>query len=365
MQRFLSVLLLALFAPFIGTAQSADLHTRNVILISLDGMRWQEIFGGIDSALLHNKTFTPQPEGLEKQFWAATPNERREKLMPFFWQTIAQKGQLYGNRQLGSQVDCSNSMWFSYPGYNEILSGFPDDERIHSNDKINNPNETVLEFINRQAGFEGKVAAFASWDVFPYIINTERSGIPVNAGFPAKPSGRLSEKESLLYDLQAQVPAEWSSVRFDAFTHHFAKNYIEGHHPRMLYISYGETDDFAHDGAYDKYIEAAHRTDAFIAELWEMVQSDPFYADRTSLLITTDHGRGTQPIESWKSHGDEVAGAGQIWIAAIGPDTPALGEMSKPEQLYQNQVAQTVASLLGLKYHPEKKAGATIKQVMK
>ncbi|MCB0630452.1 MAG: alkaline phosphatase family protein [Saprospiraceae bacterium] len=355
--------LLVLFGSAIF-AQSETLKTENVILITLDGMRWQEIYGGIDSALLHNETYTPHSEGMEKMFWADTPEERRQLLLPFFWNTIAAEGQLYGNRWKGNKVNCSNSMWFSYPGYSEILCGLADDERISSNDKINNPNKTILEIINEQPAFKGKVAAFGSWDVFPYIINAERSGVPVNAGFPEKPEGEVSAQEALLYELQSQIPAEWSSVRFDAFTHHFAKLYLQEKHPRLTYISYGETDDYAHDGAYDRYIESAHRTDAFIAELWEYIQQDPFYAGKTTILITTDHGRGTQPIENWRHHGSEIPDAGQIWIAALGPDTKALGEVTTDRQSYQNQIAATVAALLGIDHRSLGKVGQPLKGVV-
>jgi len=74
-------------------------------------------------------------------------------------------------------------MRFSYPGYNEILSGFPD-PRIDSNDRKPNPNVTVLEWLNGRPGFSGKVAAFASWELLPWIVNTERSHIPANGDGP-------------------------------------------------------------------------------------------------------------------------------------------------------------------------------------
>lgn len=364
MQQLLSFLLICCALSSQLIAQQTGPVTQNIVLISLDGMRWQEVFGGIDSALLHTEEFTPNSEELVEKFWAATPEARREKLLPFFWNTLAKQGQLHGNRWKENKVNCSNSMWFSYPGYNEILSGFADDKRITSNDKINNPNVTVLEFINRQPGFRGRVAAFGSWDVFPYIVNAERSGVPVNAGFPGKPAGPLSAREDLLYELQAQIPEEWGTVRFDAFTHHFALEYMQRRHPRVVYIAYGETDDFAHDGAYDEYIKSAHQTDAFIAELWDYVQLDPVYAGSTTFLITTDHGRGTQPLETWKHHGKDVPDAGEIWIAALGPDTEALGELTRDQQLYQNQIASTVAALLGLEYTSEHKPGPALKSVL-
>lgn len=323
--------------------------TENVFIITLDGFRWQELYNGADSLLINSGDFVKDIKGLKARFWRDTPEQRREVLMPFFWTTIANHGQLYGNRKYDNKVNCSNGMWFSYPGYSEILCGFPDDERVTSNDKIENPNVTVLEFLNNTPEFKGKVAAFASWDVFPFIINEKRSGIPVNAGYETA-SGNLSQAEEFLNVLQSQIPQRWGSVRFDAFTHHYALEYLQKNKPRVVFIGYGETDDFAHDGRYDSYLKSAWQTDQFIKELWEWVQSHEPYKDKTTFIITTDHGRGTVPIESWRSHGNKINGANQIWIAVMGPDTPALGEVKSSGQLYQNQIARTAAAFLGLDY---------------
>jgi hypothetical protein len=332
-------------------AVAQDRQTENVILITLDGLRWQEVFSGADSALVRDERFVDQPDVLVEQFWASDAKTRRRMLMPFFWDEMALKGQLYGNRRLDNRVDVANSHRFSYPGYNEILTGREDD-RIDSNAKRPNPNVTVLEYVNEQDAFAGRVAAFGSWDVFPYIINEARSGIPVNAGFESATGDDLTAREHFLNELQVQIPSPWGPVRLDAFTHHFAKEHLKKHHPRLLYIAYGETDDFAHDGKYDSYLESAHRTDAFIRDLWEWVQSNEPYRDRTTFVITTDHGRGA--LDAWTDHGSSVDGSAAIWFAVIGPDTPAGGEIEGGEVRFQNQIAATVARFLGLDYAAER-----------
>lgn len=351
----------------IALAQSdGATHADNVILITLDGLRWQELYSGADPTLIADPEYVKDSTALQAAFWKEDPMECRELLLPFFWNTLAREGQLYGNRNLGNQVNCVNQHWFSYPGYNEILSGFADDTRIKSNDKIPNPNQTVLEYLHTQPDFQGKIAAFGSWDVFPFIVNEERSGIPVNAGFELESGDDLSDREQFLNELQPQVPSPWSTVRLDAFTHHYALECLKNDRPRVLYIAYGETDDFAHDGHYDAYLKSAHQTDAFIAEIWNWVQQDPQYKDKTALLITTDHGRGTVPKATWRHHGKgNVAGSDEIWIAAIGPHTSALGEVRKKGQLYQNQIAATVAALLGISFKAEQPVGKVIKAITK
>ena len=94
-----------------------------------------------DLDILKSKTRrNVEDTALYKKYWAATAAERREKLMPFFWGTLMkQYSSIAGNRSLGSSVMTTNKMWFSYPGYSEILTGQAHDDMINSNDAKRNP----------------------------------------------------------------------------------------------------------------------------------------------------------------------------------------------------------------------------------
>ncbi|CAN5506336.1 hypothetical protein BH10BAC2_BH10BAC2_36910 [soil metagenome] len=326
----------------------AQHKTENVVIVTLDGMRWQEVFKGVDSALIVNKKFTSDSQQVAKNFWSNAINERRAKLFPFLWNTVAQHGQLYGNRTKGSEVNNANPYKFSYPGYNEIFTGYPD-TAVNSNDKIENKNENVLEFINKQKAYTGKVAAFATWDVFPYILNKWRSKIYVNAGVDTFHFS--SPSFQLLNDLQF-LCAKPIDVRLDVNTYLAAKTYLKEKKPKVLYVAFDETDDFAHSGMYDQYLKSAHAEDAMIADLWNTLQSMPEYKNKTTFIITCDHGRGDAVKEEWTSHGEDIADAGQIWIAAIGPNTRPIGEVTNTALLYQRQIATTIAALLGFDFKP-------------
>ena len=343
--------------------KAQDYKTENIILVTLDGMRWQEVFQGADSLLVGDQALVKNPKSLVKDFWDDSPQKRRELLMPFFWNTLANEGQLYGNRSYGNKVDNSNKMWVSYPGYNELLSGFADDKRITSNDKIDNPNVTLLEYLNQMDEFKGRVLAFGSWDVFPFIINEKRSGVPVNAGFDFAEGENLTPEEVLTNKLQAEIRGPWDGVRLDAFTQSYTMSALKNKKPKILYISYGETDDWAHDNQYDQYIWSARQTDAYIKEIWDFVQSHAQYKDKTTMIITTDHGRGITKT-SWRNHGSSVPEGGEIWMAAIGPDTPSTGELQSQGQWHSAGIARTIFQLLGMEY-PDEKAGKVIKEMMK
>ncbi len=328
----------------------------NVVLVTMDGLRWQELFLGADKRLMNRDAGgVRDADALEKQFWRESPIERREQLMPFFWANVAEQGIVFGNPEEESRAVVTNGLYFSYPGYSELLCGFAD-PAIDSNAKKNNPNVTVLEWLNLQPSFRGKVAAFCSWDVFPFIINRQRSGVPVNAGWEpmvdvlsptdhADPELRAARQRLEQLDrVGEQMPHVWQNVRYDYLTFRVAEEYVRLNKPRVLYLSLGETDDWAHEGRYDLYLDAARRNDDYIRQLWTLLQSMPEYQNNTTLIITTDHGRGDDRV-GWKSHGRDVADCNFIWIAVLGPNIQADAE--KPPQVTQSQIAATVAAAVG------------------
>lgn len=339
----------ALTAAAPAAAPPAERATENVLLVTTDGLRWQELFAGADAALVNKEDgHVDNLDALKQSFWRDTPEARREALMPFFWRVVAKEGQVYGNVDGGSIGRVTNGKYFSYPGYNEMLTGAAD-ERIDSNDKRPNPNVNVLEWLNTKPPYRGRVAAFCSWDVFPFIINTRRSGVPVNAGWQLIDDDPLTDAQAMLNRLSLTTPRQWEGSRYDAFTFYAALEHIKKHQPRVLYLSLDETDSWAHEGRYDRYLAAAHRVDGFLHELWQTLQSMPQYRGKTSLVITTDHGRGDPPND-WRSHGAKIKGAEYIWIAVLGPDTPALGVRANVPEVTQAQIAATLAHLLGEDY---------------
>jgi hypothetical protein len=123
-------------------------------------------------------------------------------------------------------------------------------------------------------------------------------------------------------------------------------DHLARHRPRVLYLALGETDDWAHDGRYDRVLETYGRTDRFIKELWEWLQAQPDYRDRTSLLITTDHGRGRTPSD-WRDHGEKVKQAGETWMAFVSPNWSRRGEWRGHAPITASQAAATLIAWMG------------------
>ncbi len=342
--RAFALLLALAFSAAPARAQHAD----HVIVVTLDGLRWQEVFGGASLTQIARATGgVSDTTALLARFWRESAAERRATLMPFLWQVVARDGQIFGDSSAGAPTMVTNGLWFSYPGYNELLTGAPD-PRVDSNDKVPNPNVTVLEWLNGRPCCRGSVAAFGSWDVLPFIVNTTRSGVPANGSGPPFPGARTA-REREMNAHAADLPLLFGeSVRLDAPTMWAALEHLRSARPRVLYVMLGETDEWAHERRYDLYLDAAWRGDRFIRLLWETAQATPGMRGRTALVLATDHGRG-DGASDWTDHGRRVPAARRIWMAVMGPGVPALGLRSNVETT-QSQLSATVAALLGQHY---------------
>ena len=225
-----------------------------------------------------------------------------------------------------------------------------------------NPHTNIFAFLNAQPAYKNKVAAFGAWDAFDRILNEKVSGFPVINGF-----------ESITQLLQDPVAVSigqglkdsykpFKEVEcLDVYTHQQAMHYLQTKKPKALYISYGETDEWAHHAQYRDYLDAAHQVDAWIAQIWKWVQATPGYKDNTYILVTTDHGRGFN--EAWTDHGADVNGASSIWFALMGPGLQKigpLGEQTQKGQFYQKQLAATMTKLMGKPFVASHPIGSAI-----
>ena len=319
----------------------------------IDGMRWQEVFRGADPSLLQTLgsdmpgDAKKRAELVRQKYSRSTMAERRQTLMPFLWSVVSSEGQLFGNRDLGSDSHVINGLNFSYPGYSETLTGLAD-PRVDSNDNVANPNATVFEWLNAKPEFAGKLAAFGAWDVFDGIFRSKQSGLVVNAGYAAFTAIPPNSNLELLNALKLETVRIWPDEAFDPVPFHTAMEYLKIQKPRVLFLGLGETDEWAHAGSYAEYLNSAHLADDYLRQIWEMTQSMPEYRGKTTLIVLPDHGRGEGA--KWTDHGEKVPESMQTWMAFLGPDTPPLGERKRSNPVTESQIAATVAALLGEDY---------------
>lgn len=217
----------------------AQAPARNIVIVTIDGLRWQEFFNGADA------TYFKKADG-------------------------------------------------------KMCSGAAD-PRINSNDKLPNPNLTVLEWLNTRPGLAGRVRAYGAWDVLPFILNVDRRTLPVGSGFAPVASPR-TEQQRAINQLAEDLPPFWDYGTFDAPMVAAAIESLRSEKPRVLDIMLGEGDEWAHINRCDLYLDAARRADRFSKRIWDTLQSLPDYRGTTALLVTTDHGRGAT-TKDWMDHG--------------------------------------------------------------
>lgn len=351
-------------AAFLCLNIAAQRKTENVILITIDGARYQEMFGGLDAELYKKIDDEAEKKEVFKTFSAPTAEQRREILMPFFWQVwMKNHGSIAGNPQLKSEVKTTNELYFSYPGYSEILTGEARDDSIKSNAFVQNKFPSFLQFLQKKMKLNAnQVASFASWRVMNAIATNKPDAFLINAGYEAYESA--DRETQILNKAQFEAPTPWDAVRHDYYTFRFAMAHLKKYRPRVLHIGFGEIDDWAHNKRYDLMIETFRRNDSFLKELWDFIESDRQYKGKTTIIVTTDHGRGSSE-KNWNSHGEKVPEARNIWMAFISPDSNLRGEWKNTETIYQNQIAATACRFLGFDYAEQNpNAGKPIAEVL-
>ena len=212
--KIVCVFVLCAFCHQILSAQSQK-EPPNVFIITIDGFRWQEIFNGGDPSLMTNTFFVKDTGLLQEQFGGATTSIRRKNLLPFFWNTIAGKGQLYGNRSFNNKADVKNFYKISYSGYNEIFSGYADPRLVPNTPRINK-NSNLPGYLNTLPAYKGRCVAFSSWNIFPYILNEQENNFTVNSGYemPKPPIQQQSLLTKYRTVFKIKKPAVMTSLLF-------------------------------------------------------------------------------------------------------------------------------------------------------
>jgi len=341
------VIILSLM-PLLLSAKG-DKDTR-LVIITIDGLRWQEVFEGAEENLLTDSKQVRDVELYHQTYWRLKPEERREVLMPFVWNTIVGQGILIGNRNVNSMMQVSNKTNISYPGYSEMMTGMVDDA-ITSNDPVNNPHHNVLEAANQDPRYKGSVVMYGSWKSTRFAIHNEQAGIPACVSYEPNVARKQTPQLKLAQRMLDGMPHYWGSEHFDAFTYAFALETLLGDHPKVMWISFGDCDEWAHARKYDLYLDAARGTDAFIRDIYQALESDRFYRGKTVYLVTCDHGRGFG--NEWSSHGSSTKGSEATWVMLLGKGIEAKGETSECGPYYTKQIAATIASILGIDFTPD------------
>ena len=152
---------------------------------------------------------------------------------------------------------------------------------------------TVFEWLNK---FENFTAGSRSTAHGMSSTNLQQEPQrPRDAGRLEPPREETAEtpRDALLRRSTRPRRASTRRTSDDSFLQVPLLDYVQSATPRVLFVGYGETDNWAHQGRYDLVLDSAHRFDRFVKELWDTMQAMPQYRGSTTFIITADHGRGS------------------------------------------------------------------------
>lgn len=142
------------------------------------------------------------------------------------------------------------------------------------------------------------------------------------------------------------LPSIDTKDRHDKATFERVKEIITEHHPKLLFINLKGPDFWGHAGDWEMYKYGIFQTDSMLNALQDIIETDPVYSGKTTLIMTNDHGRHLEGIQNgFVSHGDRCVGCTHINFYAYGPDFWPDAIISK--QRDQTDIAPTIGKLMG------------------
>lgn len=306
-------------------------RTRRVVLVTIDGARWQEIFHGVDPALA-------QAAGMPREEQVAA-----DALLPNLYRRVAARGVALGAPGHGL-VEASGPVYVSQPGYQEIFAGRP------TGCRSNHCGPTTVKTLPEElaeAAPEGTVVSIASWEQMEWAVARAPGRITVSAG---RLGGETRRKAAVSHAAaraleEAEHVSAWPGLadyRPDAHTAKLALEVLRASRPHFLHVGLGDPDEHAHRDDYRGYLASLRAADATLGALLDVLADQPD-GEETTVLVTADHGRN----EDFKSHGESPASA-RVFLFAAGGAVPSRGFAHTRETLHLADLAPTVRALLGL-----------------
>lgn len=322
------------------------------MIVTLDGVRWREVFEGVDAELASSHGMTPA------EVVSAAD------LLPNL-HAIAERGVALGAPGHGAEIRASGPNFVSLPGYAELLSG----RRVTQcgDNQCQSPGiHTIVDELGAStphAGFD--VAVFSSWPEIARVATTGASSAAVSSGRHGGATRDVflqdAEDKPLLERAALAAPHPGNGdFRPDALTAELAIHHFRTHHPRFMFVGLGEPDEFGHRNDYAGYLHALRQADARIGEIDRELSALAARGTRTALFVTADHGRA----DSFVEHGSKFPESARVWLIAGGSALRRAGFVHAPTERYLADLAPTVRAIAGLPRDVHAHAGEPLAELL-
>lgn len=293
-----------------------------IVLVTIDGVRWHEVFDGVDPRLAESHGL---PAASVLSAAELTPNLHR---------ILATHGAALGAPGSGAPINASGPNFVSLPGYAELLSGRRSTD-CKDNQCASSGRRTLFDDFGAEGARDGSQAvAFTSW---PDIAKVASSRGPF-----AEPAPRPD------------------SFRPDALTADLAIQHLRARTPRFMFLGLGEPDEFGHQNDYAGYLNAIRYADRRIGEIDRILQGFAARGGRTALFVTADHGRA----DSFVDHGAKYPESARVWLIAAGSALHGKGLVAATKQRSLADLAPTVRQIAGLPRDFDVAAGAPLDELL-
>lgn len=257
----------------------------NALLVVIDGARYTETFG-----------------------------DSTHEYIPYMWENLGPQGTIFDNFRNGGETKTN-------PGMTSLATGTWQHVANDGSERPTMP--TFFEYFREALAAPESLA----------LVVTGKSKLNV-CSYSAHP------------DYGAPYGAR-EDVGFDSDVETFQAllSDLESDHPRLVLVNLSEVDWEGHSGVWSSYVSAIQTADSLVWELWRFLQADPFYAAKTYLFVTNDHGRHDDAHGGFKNHGDDCEGCRHIMLLALGPKIRKNHTVS--DVYNQVDLCPTIGSLLG------------------
>ncbi len=316
-----------------------------VILVVLDGVRWQEVFSGVDPALAATHRAGPVCDA--------------RTLLPSLYAALDARGAAIGAPGHGL-IAASGPNFVSLPGYTEIFGGRSPD-RCQDNGCAGATRPTIVDAFRDRSRSDADVAVISSWAPIARAATGTSSRIVLSAGRDDVSGTQfLTEDPETRRILDEGARADprpgHDSFRPDRYTAGIALRYLETRRPSFLFVGLGEPDEYAHDDDYRGYLAALRAADDFFGRLFATLDRMGDRGRRSLVLVTADHGRG----HNYRDHGGALPESARVWLLALGGPVHARGFVEGPRPRRLADLAPTIRQVVGIPLEDSTGAGTPI-----